>query len=308
MKRRDFIASLVVAATSRLALAEEPSKTYRIAIAEASWPVAVRQKPTSTIQRVFFAELRRLGYVEGKNLVIGWYSAEGRIERYPEVVLEVIRWNPDVIVGPLNSLVRAFLEVTKSVPIVAFTTDPVREGLAASLARPGGNITGVTTDAGVELMGKYLEILKEAMPSASKFAYLGPAFRWDAERPALLEAARQLGVSLVGILVDSPFKEPELRRAFAAIVQERVDALMVGYAGQFGPSSKLIVELAGQNHLPAIYPYRLYMDVGGLMAYALEIDSLWMQAAHQVDEIFKGAKPGEIPIQQATNISASHQH
>jgi putative tryptophan/tyrosine transport system substrate-binding protein len=174
--------------------------------------------------------------------------------------------------------VHAFPEVTKSVPIVAFTTDPVREGLAASLARPGGNITGVTTDAGVELMGKYLEILKEAMPSASKFAYLGPAFRWEAERPALLEAARQLGVSLVGIIVDSPFKEPEFRRAFAAIVQERVVALMVGYAGQFVPSSQLIVELARQNQLPAIYPYRGYMDEGGLMAYALEIDSLWMQA------------------------------
>jgi len=143
-------------------------------------------------------------------------------------------------------------------------------------------------------------MLKEVVPSASKFAYLGPAFRWEAERTTLLEAARQLGVSLVGIPVDSPFKEPEFRRAFAAIAQERVDALMVGYAGQFRPSSRLIVELAGQNRLPAIYTNSDYMDAGGLLAYVPETEPLLAHMAHQADQIFKGANAGDIPIQQAT--------
>jgi putative ABC transport system substrate-binding protein len=250
--------------------------------------------------RAFLDELRRLGYVEGKNLVIGWYSTEGHMERYPQVVREVVRWNPDLIVGGPNSLMRAFLEVTRTIPIIGGMIDPVRDGLAATLVRPGGNITGFTSDAGVELMGKHLEILKDVVPSASKFAYLGLAFRWDAERPILLEAARQLGVSLVGIPVDSPFKEPEFRRAFAAIVEERVDALMVGYAAQFSTSTRLIVELAGQNRLPAIYPFSNYMEAGGLLAYVVELDNLYIQLAHQADQIFKGAKAGDIPIQQAT--------
>jgi putative ABC transport system substrate-binding protein len=288
----------MAAATTQAATAEEPTKTYRLAIARVAFPVAELQR--QRIFRVFLEELRRLGYVEGKNLVIGWYSAEGHMERYPQVVLEVVQWNPDLILGGPISLMQAFQKVTRTIPIVGVVVDPVGAGLAASLARPGGNITGVSQDAGVELMGKYLEILKEVVPSASKFAYLGPIFRWDAERSALLDAARRLGVSLVGVPVDSPFTESEFRRAFATIVQERVDALMVGNAGQFAPSSRLIVELVGQNRLPAIYPYSNYIDAGGLLAYALDYDGLYTQLAHQADQIFKGAKPGDIPIQQET--------
>jgi putative tryptophan/tyrosine transport system substrate-binding protein len=108
------------------------------------------------------------------------------MDRYPEVVLEAIRWNPDVIVTVANSMVHAFAQMTKTIPIVAMTTDPVGDGLAASLARPGGNVTGSSADGGIELVAKYLEILREIVPSASKFACLGPEFRWTAERPTLL--------------------------------------------------------------------------------------------------------------------------
>jgi putative ABC transport system substrate-binding protein len=298
MNRRDLIASLMAAATTRVAVAEEPTKTYRLAIVGASLPVPEVQRYPPW--RLFLEELRRLGYVEGKNLVIGWYSAEAHIERYPQLVLEVVQWNPDLILSGVNSLTHAFIKVTRTIPIVGGMIDPVGDGLAASLARPGGNITGYTSDAGIELMGKYLEMLKEIVPSASKFAYLAPVFRWEAERSTLLEAARQLGVSLVGIPVDSPFKETDFRRAFATIVQERADALMVGYAGQFRPSYPLIVELARQNRLPAIYTNSNYMDAGGLLAYVPEVDGLIIQMAHQADQIFKGANPGDIPIQRAT--------
>jgi putative ABC transport system substrate-binding protein len=301
MKRRDFVTGLLLAATTRCAVAEEATKTYRIAIANPSFPVVDLQKPTSSSQR-FLGELRRLGYAEGKNLVVDYYSAEGHMERYPEVVREAVGRNPDVIVTLANSMVHAFAQMAKTIPIVAMTTDPVGDGLAASLARPGGNITGSSGDGGIELMAKYLEILREIVPSASKFAYLGPEFRWAKESPTLLDAARRLGVSLIGVLVDSPFQEPEFRRAFAAIAQERVDVMMVGFANQFMPSRRLIVELAEKNRLPVIYPYRVYMDAGGLVAYAVEYDSLWTHMAHQVDQIFKGANPADIPIQQATTF------
>jgi len=287
----------MAAATTQVSVAEDPTKSYRLAFATVAFPVAEMQRLPRF--QAFLEELRRLGYVEGKNLVIGWYSAEGHIERYPQVVLEVVRWNPDLIVSTTSSLTHAFIKVNRTIPIVGTMLDPVGDGLATTLARPGGNITGYSVDAGVELLGKHLQILMEVVPSASKFAYLGVSFRWDVERPTLLEAARQLGVSLVPILVDSPFKEPELRRAFAALVQERVDAVMV-HAAQFYPSARLIVELAGQNRLPAIYTNSTYMGAGGLLVYAPDIDGLYTQMAHQADQIFKGANPGDIPIQQAT--------
>jgi putative tryptophan/tyrosine transport system substrate-binding protein len=185
MKRREFIASLMAAATTQATAAEEPTKTYRLAIAGATFPVAEMQRLPRV--QAFLEELRRLGYVEGKNLVIGWYSGEGHMERYPQVVLEVVRWNPDLILGGPNSLMHAFMEVTRTIPIVGGMLDPVGDGLAATLARPGANITGYCVDSGLELLGKHLQILKEVAPSASKFAYLGPAFRWDAERSTLLE-------------------------------------------------------------------------------------------------------------------------
>lgn len=197
MKRREFVAGLLLTATTRYAVAEERTKTYRIAIANPSTKVGDLQKPNSNSQG-FLGDLRRLGYAEGTNLVVEYFSAEGRMERYPEVVREVVRWNPDVIVTVANSFVHAFMQVTKTIPIVAGLTDPVGEGLAVSLARPGGDITGFASDAGIELMGKYLDILKEIVPSAFKFAYLGPDFRWAKESPALLDAARRIGVSLIG--------------------------------------------------------------------------------------------------------------
>jgi len=297
MKRRDFIASLMAAATTQYAVAEEPTKTYRLAFATVAFPVAELQRLPRV--QAFLEELRRLGYVEGQNLVIEWYSAEGHLERYPQVALEVVQWNPDLIVSGANSLTHAFLKVTRTIPIVGGMLDPVGDGLAATLARPGGNVTGYSVDAGVELLGKDLQILKGAVPSASKFAYIGVAFRWEVERPTLLEAARQLGVSLVSILVDSPYKEPELRRAFAAVAQERVDAVMV-HAAQFISSTRLIVELAGQNRLPAIYTSSTYINAGGLLVYGPDIDILFPRLAHQADEIFKGVKPGDIPIEQGT--------
>ena len=302
MKRRDFIASLVAAAATQVSVAEEPTKTYRVAIVNPATPAAQLVETASISLRALLGELRRLGYVEGRNLIIGRYSAEGRIERYPEVCLEVVRRNPDVVIAYANSLVRKCAEATSTIPILASMTDPVGEGLVASLARPGGNISGIVTDAGIEVMGKYLEILRELVPSASKFAYLGPAFRWEIERPTLLEAAQRIGVSLVGVPVDSPFRDPELRQAFAILAQEQVGALMVGYAAQFAPSARLIVELAAKNRLPAIYPYKWYMAEGGLVAYAIEYENLFAHMAHQVDQIFKGEKPADIPIQQATTF------
>ncbi|MGB7014089.1 MAG: ABC transporter substrate-binding protein, partial [Pseudolabrys sp.] len=172
----------------------------------------------------------------------------------------------------------------------------------ASIARPGGNITGVSTDAGLEeLWGKRLQILKELVPRVSKVALLCPQRRWDTvygqEMPRL---AQQIGVSIFGAAVDSPGQATEYRRAFAEMSQGRADGLLVDVTAENFTNRQLIVELCERASLPAIYPYREYAETGGLMAYAVDLVSQGRRAAAQVDEILKGANPDEIPFSLVT--------
>jgi putative tryptophan/tyrosine transport system substrate-binding protein len=179
MRRREFIAGLLVAASMPHAQAQQPTKVYRIAVVSPAMPVALMTEAANPVTRAFLGELRRLGYVEGKNLIVERYSAEGHTERYPELARDVVRTKPDVIVPATNGLARAFGQVTSTIPIVASLGDPLADGLVASLARPGGNITGLTIDAGSELVGKWLELLREAVPSSFKVAYLLTRAGWE---------------------------------------------------------------------------------------------------------------------------------
>ena len=251
-----------------------------------------------------FGELRRLGYVEGQNMTVGRYSGQGRPERYGELARDVVRSAPNLIVANAARLIEHVAAATATIPIVAITNDPVAYGFAITLARPVTNITGVSVDAGLEVLGKRLEFLKEVVPAASRFAYLAPRAAW--ERPdahAVREAARQAGILLIGGLLGSPIQEAEYRRVFIAMANEGVDALVVGDHAEHISNLRVIVELAESARLPAIYSYREFADGGGLMAYAIDLEHLGRRAASIIDQILQGgAKPSEIPFFQPSKI------
>ncbi len=305
MRRRDFLALLGgAAATSPLgARAQPPSTPRRIAIFHPAIPVALlTETGGGSAWRAFFSELRRLGYVEGENLIIERYSAEGHHERYAGMAREIASRKPDVIVTGTNPVVLAFTAATNAIPIVAFMLDPLKAGLVASLGRPGGNLTGITLDAGIEIWAKRLQMLKEAIPSASNAAFLGMREGWeDSSGQFLRDTAGRLGISLA-FLLPQQGTPSEIERVFAAMAQQRPDAVLVSGEGDLYANRRLIVELAEKNRLPVMCPYRDYVEAGGLMAYVVDLAELLRRMANDVHEILKGTKPGEIPIYQPTKF------
>jgi putative ABC transport system substrate-binding protein len=300
MRRREFIAGLLFVATAQRARAQKPEQMRRIAFGHPSIPVAeLRASP----RRAFFEELGRLGYVEGQNLTVQLFSGEGKRDLFAEISRDVVRSKPDAIVTVGLLMARSFKSATSAIPVVVLTADPVRAGIVSSLARPGGNITGVSIDAGMEVYGKRLALLKEAIPGLARMSYLASRLDWeDIDGQAVQEAAGRAGVSLVGSFVDEPMREAEYRRAFASISQEGVDAIFVtADTGNF-TNRKLIVELAAKARLPTMFPWREHVELGGLMAYAVDLPGLWRYAARQIDQIFKGTTPAELPIYQATKF------
>jgi putative tryptophan/tyrosine transport system substrate-binding protein len=304
MRRRDLVIGSLVAGSIGQAWAQRPGRVDRIAIVHASSPVAdISETGGNPLYRVFFEELRRLGHVEGTNLAIERYSGGGRTDHYAELVGEVVRRKPDVVFANTSPLVRQFKDATATIPIVGITADPVAYGIVASLARPGGNVTGVSVDAGLEVWGKRLETLREVLPSLARVGLLTFRVSWEGPQgQALRMAAKGPGISVLGPPLDDPVQAPEYRRVFSAMVQAQVDALVVGDAAQNYTNRQLIVDLAEANRLPALYPYRDFVDLGGLMAYAVDIRDLWRRAASYVDRILRGEKPIDIPIYQATTF------
>ena len=309
MKRREFVASfgstMVALATAGSARAQRSSRVDRIAIVHPALPVSMlTESGGNRYQGEFFGELRRLGYVEGSNLVIDRYSGEGlTTERLAELARDVVRQAPDLIVATAYYMVQHLQEQTNTIPIVGIVNDPLATGLAVSLSHPGGNMTGVVTDAGLELWEKRFELLREMVPTVSTVAFLAPTTTW--EHPygrAVRRAAATISVKLTLAALRTPFQEPELRHAFASLRQESVDALVVNEGPRALAQRQVIVQLAGELQLPTMYPYRDYVEVGGLMAYAVDLRSLWRYAANQVDQILRGAKPGELPFAQATRF------
>jgi len=305
MKRRDFIILLGGAAAVRplTARAQQPATRHRIAIFHPAIPTTLlTETGGGSAWRAFFAELRRLGYVEGENLIIERYSAEGHHERYTDLAREIATSNPDVIVTGTNPVVIAVKAATSTIPVVAFMLDPLHAGLVTSLNRPGGNLTGVTLDAGIEIWGKRLEILKEAIPWTTKAAFLGMREGWEGSAgQALRDAGSRLGISLV-ITLPQEGTPAELERVFAAMEQQRPDAVLVSGEGDLYAHRLLIAKLAEKYRLPVMCPYRDYVEAGGLMAYAVDLAELLRRLADDVHQILKGAKPGDIPIYQATKF------
>ena len=300
MRRRDFSIGLLLAAAVRSAWAQERAKQHRIAIIIPAGPVGDISDTGSRGWPAFFQELRRLGDIEGQNLTVERYSGEGRPEGYAELARDIVNRNPDVIVAITNPIALAVRAATRTIPIVWIGVEPIRLGLAASLARPGGNLTGVTGQVDAEIWGKRLQILKEAVPSVSKVAFLSIRTPYDFFE-LLREAGRPLQIS-VNVMLVQESTPSEYHRVFAEIGQQRPDGIMVGDIGDLAPYRELIVELVEKSRLPAMYPWRGYVEVGGLMAYEPDFGELRRRMADDVHEILNGAKAGDIPIYQATRF------
>jgi putative ABC transport system substrate-binding protein len=305
MRRREFIGNLIGTAVAwpLAASAQQAAKVYRLAIVNTSAPVKEMNETSSSSYRALFGELRRLGYVEGQNLIVERYSAEGNRAIWAELAREVVRQQPDLIFANSTRMILRLKEATASIPIVGSMGAPVAWGAVDSLARPGGNITGVSADAGLELWGKRPGLLRELIPTGSRVGFLvSRDLAGSPEVAAVQEAAKQVGISLVGPPLESPIQESEHRRVFDVMTQERADALIVGDQSEHGTYSRLIIKLAEESRLPAIFPYRFWAERGGLMVYGIDGADLWRHAAGYIARILKGAKPSELPIDQGTKI------
>src|SRR3990167_4216586 len=277
--------------------AQQPKKVPRIGYLGGASPSAI-----SARTEAFRQGLRELGYIEGKNIVIEWRSAEGKPERMSELATELVRLKVDLIVSPGGApTTRAAKEATVTIPIVmAQDGDPVGSGFVASLARPGGNITGLSTLA-PELSGKQLELLKEIVPRLSRVAVLGTSTR-PGTTQQLREtelAAGALGVKLQYLDVLDP---KDIETAFRAASKGRADAVLVLGGPLFTFQRTQFVELAAKSRLPAIYPSPEFVEAGGLMTYSVSRTDLHRRAATYVDKILKGAKPADLPVQQPTKF------
>jgi putative tryptophan/tyrosine transport system substrate-binding protein len=271
VRRRDLTLGLLLSTAVGTLQAQVPTKQHRIAIITRQ-PVANIDDPTIPVFRVFFEELRRLGDVEGPNLAIDRYSGGGRPAVYPDLAREVVAHSPDVIVAIGNPITHAVHAATGTIPIVWIGPDPIAFGFATNLARPGGNITGVSMfDA--DFYAKRLQILKEAASSASKVAYLTMRRTWEASRqvyqPAYQQASQRLQISLMPMLLQEATPS-EIQHAFAEIAPDPPDAIMVADIGELIPYRQLIIELVEKSRLPAIYGQREFVEAGGLMAYEVD--------------------------------------
>jgi len=277
--------------------------TARGAVADAQQPKKVARicnlggnvSSTAEYIKPFQQRLRELGYVEGQNLIIDYRYWEGKVERLPELAAEFVRLNCDVIVTQGTEAPEAVKNATRTIPVVVtYGADAVRRGIVADLARPGGNITGLT-DMGAEIFGKRLELLKETVPKLARVAFLWSPTQLSAD-DNLKETeavARFLRIGLQSLEVKGP---DDFDGAFQTATKKRAQALIVGGGGLFNAKSKRIVELAAKSRLPGTYPNLQYVEAGGLMSYVEDRSEMFRAAAEIVDKILKGTKPADIPV------------
>jgi len=292
------IVALVVtlAMCGAVATAQQPAKIPRIGFLSGTGDANNPGPSTEAFRR----GLRDLGYIEGKNIVVEYRFAEGKNERFPSLVAELVELKVAVVVITAFPAIRAAKQATKTIPIVMVTNvDPVETGLVDSLARPGGNITGLTRLTR-ELSGKRLELLTELVPGMSRVAVL-----WDAGGSGIgfkeYEAAvRALKVQLQSLEVRGP--NPDLEGAFQAAAKGRVSALVTVRGSLLNRNSKRIADLAIKNRLPSMYEGSEHVEAGGLVSYEVNLTEILRRATTYVDKILKGAKPADLPVEQPTKF------
>jgi putative ABC transport system substrate-binding protein len=296
MNRRTAIRRLATffLTTASLAQAQQPKKIYRIGYVSGSGDA---NNPGTSLE-AFRQGLRDLGYIDGKNILVEYRYAEGKPDRIPSLVAELVQLKVDVLVTPVFPAIIAAKQATKTIPIVMVTlVDPVATGLIDSLAHPGGNVTGLTNLAR-ELSGKRLELLTEVVPKLGRVGVL-----WDVSAPAAAigfkeyeAVARALKIRLQSLEVRSP--NPDFEGAFRAATKGRARALITIRSSIMNRYEKQIAELAIKNRLPSMYEGSPYVEAGGLMSYSANIDESFKRAAVFVDKILKGTKPADIPVEQ----------
>jgi len=301
MNRREagfaVLGVLAGSALPRAVRAQQPGRVYRIGYLSAPSRESVARGVDA-----FLKGLRDLGWIEGKNLVVEFRWADGKVDRLPDLAAEMVRLKVEVIVAPAGSAVQAAKNATSTIPIVMiFPNDPVASGLVASLARPGGNVTGTTFTSGSEIFGKQLQLLKEAVPRASRVAVLGNPSdpEWAAHAIQVEAAARAMGLRLLQLEARGP---EEFDSAFAAMARERAEVLLVAGGSTFLVHRAKLSELALKARLPTMFSFRESVESGGLMAYAVNMADFVGHAAVYVDKILKGAKPADLPVERPTKF------
>jgi putative ABC transport system substrate-binding protein len=306
MRRRDFIVGAISAAATSRAAAQPSANSPRLAIYSPFEPSALMQeRGENRYYRALFEELRRLGRIAGQNLTVERYGKEQNTSGPAALAAEVVRSNPDIVysVGP-GSLF--FKRETASIPIVALTADPIAIGLIQSLARPGGNITGVSVDTGPSIHGKRIAMLREMFPGMSKLAYLTLRLAWEnAQGPGMRAASETTGVPVVTSLLELPTSEAAYREAIKNVSRDGANAIMVGDTPDAMTNHALIVNLVATAGIPAMYTSSEYVGAGGLMAYSFDLVELNKRAANDIDAILRGANPGDIPFYQSSKFELS---
>ena len=298
--RRQAVFALVSGVLAPLAsFAQQPDRVHRIGF------LGARSRSTLANPDVYYdvwlGAMRNLGYIEGKNLVIEWRFADGKFERLPALAAELVAMKPDVIVTHALPPSQALKQATSTIPIVfAAMVDPVGSGVVTSFARPGGNITGPSSMA-TDVSAKRLELLKELIPGLFRVAlFINPLVPIHATIFKITEdAAKALSVRVLSVEARNP---EEIELGFATLARERVNAIIVADDAVFAGQQRLMVELALKNRMPSMFPYRENVEAGGLVCYGLSLLDSYRHAATYVDKILKGAKPGELPIEQPTKL------
>ena len=296
--RRTFLGALAggLLTAPLAAEAQQAGKVYRLGYLTISGTL------NSSYAEAFRRGLRDLGWVEGQNIVIEFRAAEGQFDRLPALATELVRLKVDVIVATPTPGALAAKSATATIPIVGISlADPVGLGLIPSLARPGGNVTGVSYSVGADIFGKNLELLREAVPKVRRVAILSNPD--NPSQPLILDniktAARSLGLQLLPVGARGP---GEFDGAFATMARERVGALFVVTDPTYIPHRARLVDLATRNRLPSMFTQRADVEAGGLISYGPSFEAMYRRAAAYVDKILKGAKPADLPVEQPTKF------
>jgi putative tryptophan/tyrosine transport system substrate-binding protein len=291
-KTAGLILTLALLAAPLAATAQE-AKVYRIGYLSSANP------RSAAFFQAFEQRLRELGYIEGQNLAIEYRNAEGRLDRLPGLAAELVRLNVNVIVSATDHATRAAREATTTIPIliVGVNFDPVALKFAASLARPGTNVTGLFF-LHLDLTAKRFGLFKDTLPTVNRVAVFSDLFTVDQLRK-VEEANRSIGLKLQPLELRNP---PDLEDAFRVIMRSRAEALFVLESALIFRARREIAQLALKNRLPTSFAFREYVDVGGLVAYGVNFSNMFRRAAEYIDKILKGANPGDLPIEQPTTF------
>jgi putative ABC transport system substrate-binding protein len=302
MKRRDFLlATAMFVPSLRRASAQQPTAKKRIAVVLVT--TRIEDLGRDPVTQLWRDELKRVGLVEGENLIVEHYSAEGKPDRYESVAREAVAANPDLIYTGGTPMTLRLKAATSTIPIVTLTGDPIRFGIVSNIARPGGNITGVSVDAGVEVWGKRLELLAQSVPDLKQVAFVSTQGGWDGPGGrAVRDAAPKLGISLTSVLLTSPYNEAEYRRVLGSLQRDQFGAVMISDETEHFQHRVLIARLVQESRLPAVYNYRDQAEAGGLMSYAWNLKSAVRRNATQIAEILRGKNPGDMPYFQETSF------